>query len=257
MSNVEKKKRGRKPKGLINTDNINYKTESESLIFHLPIKIDEESSDIFLKQSPKQKDNGDIKKLKLEVEELKKQNKILSNKLHNVKPSKKKMINYYLTNYSQQTKCWWCKNHFEEPSIGLPENYYDDKFEMIGNFCSFNCAKAYNMDLADNNVWKRNSLLDYLYQLTYNEDIEILVAPHWKTLKDFGGNLSIEQFRDDFLMNKSEFIYLHPPLVTRKPFIEEINRVNESEENDELVLKRSKPLKSKIKNIRSILGTSN
>ena len=255
MSKVEKKKRGRKPKGLVNTDNINYKTESESLIFHLPVTIEKETNDIFLKKSSV--DSVDIKKLKLEIEELKKQNEYLTSKLNKIKPSSKKMINYYLTNYTQNTKCWWCKHHFEEHAIGLPENYYDDKFEMIGNFCSFNCAKAYNMDLADNNIWKRNSLLDYLYQLTYNEDKEIHVAPHWKTLTDYGGNLSIEQFRDDFLMNKSEFIYLHPPLVTRKPFIEEINRFNDSEDNNELVLKRSKPLKSKIKNIRNILGINN
>ena len=92
--------------------------------------------------------------------------------------------------------------------------------------------------------------------LTYNEDIEILPAPHWKVLKDFGGNLSIEQFRDDFIINTTEFIYLHPPLVTRKPFIEEIKRINVNNISDdnELVLKRNKPLKTTIHNIRNILG---
>ena len=108
----------------------------------------------------------------------------------------------------------------------------------------------------DNNVWKRNSLLDFLYNLTYSEDKEIIPAPHWKVLKDFGGNLSIEQFRDNMIINSKEFIYLHPPLVTRKPFIEEINRKKYSNEasNDDLVLKRTKPLKSNIHNIRKILG---
>ena len=110
------------------------------------------------------------------------------------------------------------------PAIGLPENYVDGKFELQGNFCSFNCAKSYNLDLSDNNTWKRNSLLDYFYNLTYNDDKNILPAPHWKTLKDFGGNLTIEQFRDDAIINTKEYIYLHPPLITRKPLIEEINR---------------------------------
>lgn len=255
MSKVEKKKRGRKPKGLINHDDKNYKTGSETLVFHLPIKVKKSSSDIFIKNS-KVKEDKNIKVLKDEILKLKEKNKKLQSELSIVKPESKKMINYYLTNYDQNTKCWWCKHSFDCPAIGLPENYSNGKFEMMGNFCSFNCAKRYNLDMNDNNVWKRNSLLDFLYNLTYSEDKEILPAPHWKVLKDFGGNLSIEQFRDNSIINSKEFLYLHPPLVTRKPFIEEINRKKFSNEssNDDLVLKRTKPLKSNIHNIRKILG---
>lgn len=255
MSNNIKKKRGRKPKGLVNNDDKNYKTESETLIFHLPINVEKKSSDIFLKSTSKS--SKDLTILKKEIDKLKKENTILNQKLKSKKSLSKKMVNYYVTNYTEDTKCFWCKHKFCTPAIGLPENYNNNKFELIGHFCSFNCAKAYNLDLCDNNIWKRNSLLDFLYLQTYNEDIEIIPAPHWKVLKDFGGKLSIEQFRDDFIINTKEFIYLHPPLVTRKPFIEEINRINDNSIDDkELVLKRSKPLKSSIHNIRSILGIS-
>lgn len=255
MSNNIKKKRGRKPKGLVNNDDKNYKTESETLIFHLPINVEKKSSDIFLKSTSKS--SKDLTILKKEIDKLKKENTILNQKLKSKKSLSKKMVNYYVTNYTEDTKCFWCKHKFYTPAIGLPENYNNNKFELIGHFCSFNCAKAYNLDLCDNNIWKRNSLLDFLYLQTYDEDIEIIPAPHWKVLKDFGGKLSIEQFRDDFIINTKEFIYLHPPLVTRKPFIEEINRINDNSiDNKELVLKRSKPLKSNIHNIRSILGIS-
>ena len=255
MSKVEKKKRGRKPKGLVNNDDKNYKTESETLVFHLPIKLEKKTSDIFIKNKPVSDKNYQV--LKEEIKKLKDKNEKLLNELKKFKPSSKNIINYYLTKYDQNTKCWWCKHHFDTPAIGLPENYVDGKFELQGNFCCFNCAKSYNLDLSDNNTWKRNSLLDFFYNLTYNEDKTIVPAPHWKTLRDFGGNLSIEEFRDDLLMNTKEYIYLHPPLVTRKPLIEEINRKKVNHiDNDELVLKRSKPLKSNIHNIRKILNKS-
>ena len=254
MSINIKKKRGRKPKGLVNNDNQNYKTGSETLIFHLPINVEKKTSDIFLKAPPTL--NKNIDSLKDEINELKKINLILTEKLKKKNGCSKEMVKYHVTNYTNETKCFWCKHNFSTPSIGLPDNYNNSKFKMIGHFCSFNCAKSYNLDLCDNNIWKRNSLLDFLYMLTYNEDIEILPAPHWKVLKDFGGNLSIEQFRDDFIINTTEFIYLHPPLVTRKPFIEEIKRINVNNISDdnELVLKRNKPLKTTIHNIRNILG---
>ena len=160
-----------------------------------------------------------------------------------------------MTKYDKTTKCWWCKHCFDNHAVGLPENYIDNKFQLIGNFCSYNCAKSYNLDLTDNNIWKRNSLLSFLYTLTYSEDKEIIPAPHWKVLKDFGGNHKKKKFRDDHIINTKEFIYLHPPLVTRKPFIEETNRNNIlSSTSNELLLKRTKPLKSTIHNIRKILG---
>lgn len=263
MSKVEKKKRGRKPKGSVNLDDNNYKSETETLVFHLPIKVNNDNSknDIFIKN-----DNSNNKKLKLELSKLKKENDELKEKINKLKPTKKKIIKLYKTNYSKDTKCWWCKHNFEPPAVGLPEEYNikenttEGTFEIEGNFCSFDCAMAYNMnDLNDNNCWKRNSLLHYLYYKTYGNKVDIKQAPHWKTLEVFGGNLTIEEFRDDFVMNTSEFIYLHPPLIGRSSHIEEVNRnfTNNSKltDNDDYVLKRSKPLKNNSKNIRSILNT--
>ena len=156
MSVIVKKKRGRKKKIIYSDD----KVESETLIFHLPIDIDKKDQDIFIKKS--NKSNKNIKLLNDEILKLKKENKLLNCKLCRIKPTSKKIIKYHLTNYNKNTKCWWCKHHFDTPAVGLPENYYNDTFELIGNFCSFNCAKSYNMDLGDNNIWKRNSLLDFL-----------------------------------------------------------------------------------------------
>jgi len=80
-----------------------------------------------------------------------------------------------------------------------------DYYETDGVFCSFNCCMAYLQDL-DN---KRNPLYqqsETLLLKMYNDingnpsgDVrEIMPAPHWRNLIDFGGQLSIEKFRDTF-----------------------------------------------------------
>ena len=36
------------------------------------------------------------------------------------------------------------------------------------------------------------------YDLFPNYDISLMKAPHWRLLKDYGGELSIEEFRKNF-----------------------------------------------------------
>lgn len=78
-----------------------------------------------------------------------------------------------------------------------------------GSFCSFNCIIAF---VNDN---KKNKLYDNSIMLTtklYNDinningttnKISIIPAPHWRLLKEYGGNMSITEFRNSF--NKIEF----------------------------------------------------
>jgi len=271
MTEKKKKKRGRKPKGkIIQINKINdVNSEEDSIIAHLPIKIEPNNSDsIFIKSETdiktktktktKNNDKKTIDKLNLKI-------KKLNHKLEMLRPCKKKILNIYKTNYNNNTKCWWCKYSFDSQPVGLPDNYFNNKFNLIGCFCSFNCAKSYNIDLNDNKYLKRNNLLNYLYYKSYNEEKEIIPAPNWKILKDFGGTITIEQFRDDFLINSTEFIYLDPPLISRKPYIEEINRTSNfinkdkyysliEKKKEDIVLKRSKPLKTNVYNLHSMLG---
>jgi hypothetical protein len=86
-------------------------------------------------------------------------------------------------------------------------------YETDGIFCSFNCCMAHIED-PDN---KNNPLYQYseslllkmyneLNEYELNDSIsEIMSAPHWRTLSEFGGHQSIEQFRDSF--NKVKYKY--------------------------------------------------
>ncbi len=172
--------------------------------------------------------------------------------LHKLK--KNTCIEIKKSNYSDNTKCWWCKNHFENYPVSLPECYFDNKFQCYGHFCSFNCALSFNLDTNDN-VWKKNSLLHLLYFKTYDVNTKIIPAPHWTVLKEFGGSLSIDEFRKNSIVNTDEYLMLKPPMDSRLNFFEKTYKPDNSifsntmyqkllDDSDDLVIKRSKPLKS-------------
>jgi hypothetical protein len=78
-------------------------------------------------------------------------------------------------------------------------------YETDGVFCSFNCCKSW---IDDN---KHNRLYDHSMMLLmkmYNNMVgvtmlNIMPAPHWRLLEQYGGNLNIMKFRESF--NKIEY----------------------------------------------------
>lgn len=73
-------------------------------------------------------------------------------------------------------------------------------FLVDGIFCSFNCILAFINDNYSNILYKDSlNLLKCLYNSLYNDTWKkITPAPDWRLLKDFGGNLKIEEFRSFF-----------------------------------------------------------
>lgn len=69
-----------------------------------------------------------------------------------------------------------------------------------GIFCSFNCCMAYITENSFNSIYNMSEmLLLKMYNNIYPDKIpSIDEAPHWRLLKQSGGHLSIEQFRDSF-----------------------------------------------------------
>lgn len=268
MSESLKKKRGRKPKNFNNLlqkndNNISEdeNSENEKIIFHLPITTDdinfeEQESSIFIKPDKNVIKSPEETELSAASQTCS-SNKILNNHVN-------KIITHNL-NFNKNTKCWWCKNQFNTPAVQLPEDFYNDTFYCIGNFCSFNCMKSYNLDLNDFLTSKRESLMNLLYFMTYSEHKTINSAPHWITLEEFGGNLSIEVFRKNSLMNTKEYTILHPPLISRQMQFEESYKINTLKEvsidkinkiysdiDSEYIIKRKSPLQSKQSNLETM-----
>lgn len=267
-----KKKRGRKPKNHIivnqkNDNNIidNINSEDEKIIFHLPITIDEINN-------YDNNDNNDNNlnffiKSELDIDKINKNNSSSEsdNKLSDVSDKKIYLnksvnnINTHILKFNSNTKCWWCKNCFTTHAIQLPDDYYNNIFFCIGNYCSYNCALAYNIDLNDLSSYKRTSLLNFLYYKTYLKYTKIISAPHWITLHEYGGNLSIEDFREFSINNTKEYLVLHPPIISRQMQIEEsyrpkIYKDTISDSENKYIIKRNKPINNKQMSLEVTMG---
>ena len=64
---------------------------------------------------------------------------------------------------------FWCCHTFTCPPCVLPTKLKGDVFHVYGNFCSKECAAAYNFESQDNHnyqcPWERYSLLNHLYSI--------------------------------------------------------------------------------------------
>jgi hypothetical protein len=102
--------------------------------------------------------------------------------------------------------------------------------------------------------------------MTYNTVKKIDPSPSWLILKDFGGFMSINEFRKNFETNNSEYILLYPPLISRQMQIEEsykktnnmlgpLNKLDKLflPENNYL-LKRKKPIETSQLNLEKTMG---
>lgn len=271
---VGKKKRGRKPKNYTNPtikseDNIkvveNINSEDEKIIFHLPITINEINSydndnmSIFIKSeadiNKKIEMNSEISEASevLKVSETSDTKIFLNNSINN--------IHTHVLKFNSNTKCWWCRNSFMTHPIQLPEDYYNNTFYCIGHFCSYNCAVSYNLDLNDITTSKRISLINLLYYKTYTEFNTITPAPHWVTLEEYGGKLSINEFRESSINNTKDYLVLHPPIVSRQMQIEESYKQKKFKDThscleieNNYTIRRNKPINSKQLNLEVTMG---
>ena len=274
MSNIQEnppvlKKRGRKPKNKLPENKIQEKplnSEEEPIIVHLPISLEDvvNISNEHIEDTIFIKSEKEIQKPIINEEQLLKkinQKLIETEKIFMFGKNINK-INVYNIKFKEGSKCLWCKYSFDNPAIELPEDYFNNMFYCTGNFCSWNCAKSYNIDLNDLSTWKRESLLNLMYYKTYGEFVEILQAPSWLLLEDFGGILKINDFRNLFTFNNKDYLLLHPPIITRQLQIEEsykksnnttANKIEHIYDN-ELILKRNKPIESNSLNLEKTMG---
>tara|TARA_B100000575_G_scaffold268513_1_gene247483 strand:- start:53 stop:913 length:861 start_codon:yes stop_codon:yes gene_type:complete len=280
------RKKGRKPKAKIyNNNEINQITNNECLIAHIPLTLDKINnynnkqnniinnknyndniktkikSDLFIENN-----NTNISTNNSEKDLLNKI-KILENKIFEIQEQNNNVINY---NYSSvnlydnikqnnNNLCWWCCHKFNNLPIYLPERKQDNNYYVYGYFCSFNCALSYNIELDDYKVWERTSLLNQLYYDLTKQINKIYPAPHKYMLKAFGGKLTIEEFRNKSLYINKSYRFIIPPLKSIIPNIEEKNNNNNScniisNDNNDLVLRRSKPLVRTVNSIEKVMN---
>ena len=80
------------------------------------------------------------------------------------------------------------------------------RFQVKGNFCSWGCVKSYIGDNHTFNSHTYRTLLTLLVKRLEGRIRSIEPAPPRTTLKEFGGSLSIEEFRG---CSKEKYYSIH------------------------------------------------
>tara|TARA_Y100000591_G_scaffold318255_1_gene328944 strand:+ start:1336 stop:2259 length:924 start_codon:yes stop_codon:yes gene_type:complete len=261
------KKRGRKPKEVVT--NQKQVIKEEPIILHLPIKGIDTDNQIFVpkpfvnnnnfNQNYKNINSNPNKSVDINTshDTVNKFKKLCSEYNNVIERDKVLPVFLEFSEYNKKNEwpsqsnidCLWCCHSFDNFPFGIPIKKIDNKYHMFGNFCSSECAAAYNFDnLKTCEAFERYSMLNYLY--SFNKKIKP-AAPRL-TLKKFGGQLSINEFRKNNNVLDKNYKLLLPPMISLIPTIEEVN-INENNTNsgdgsllnltdNELKLKRSKPL---------------
>jgi len=162
------------------------------------------------------------------------------------------------------TWCWWCCHDFDTPTLKLPHKYdtLRNVFHTSGTFCSWSCMKAYAIDkygitrggiICGNLITMRKRL--------FNKIGHIKKAPNRYELVEFGGGMTIEEFRNNVLVDKEEEkleINQIPVPEIVIPFVSNTKKMDEIKNskmsNSALKLKRNKPLQRSHNNLESALG---
>ena len=109
--------------------------------------------------------------------------------------------------------CWWCCHPFDTYPVALPchQNPRTLQYKVVGNFCSWSCAKAYNFGGMGGNTGARASMMLSIRLKVFGERGRVNIAPPRQSLKVFGGFLTIEEFRRS--CNSARVILQQPPFI--------------------------------------------
>ena len=104
-------------------------------------------------------------------------------------------------NKNKNSRCYYCHHSFENNPFYLPIDYSSklDRYKLFGNFCSPNCAKAFCMKdkIFNNKIY----LIGQFYRSLFGQTFKIQPAPSIFNLIEYGGDLTIEEFRKSFYSN--------------------------------------------------------
>jgi hypothetical protein len=119
---------------------------------------------------------------------------------------------------NKSSNCFWCCHPIDNNNVySMPYNYdaINDNYFVFGSFCSLQCVNAYNFSVhgSSDKVWEINSWIQMLAK-RYGFTNTIRPAPSRYLLKMFGGNLTIEEFREAHLKADKTYILNIPPMIS-------------------------------------------
>jgi hypothetical protein len=118
------------------------------------------------------------------------------------------------------TKCWWCCHNFNTVPIGVPIKYMkkQDIYQVRGVYCSIACM--YSGSKQEDTCKEKKSMVKAFYNRLTNGSIcdELISAPPREVLKDFGGDLTINQFRE-LSKNRNVYKTIKYPMILREDIV--------------------------------------
>lgn len=180
MSEVPKKKRGRKPKNKIIT-NSDPVFDSNSL------------DDILITCIKKYKDDINI------------QDKL------NVEANDDSHKNYQDYEPANNKKCWNCSYIIDGEVYSFPVNYFNNIFSLNGNFCCYQCAARYIYDNYNDKEFRdKYYLLNFYVNMKLNTYSKVKIPYSKLRLIDYGGDLTKQEYIDSENITYDCFI---PPTI--------------------------------------------
>jgi hypothetical protein len=172
--------------------------------------------------------------------------------------------------------CWWDCNPFSGKPIGIPYCKKQGTYYLDGNFCSPECAAAhlFSQPISNSEKFKRYELLhEYINKIGHSKTERykrIQLAPTKKVLKQYGGYISIKDFRKGLNNYNTKINTISPPVISVIPTMEVENRnsifVNHNNifipiddekvknAKKELTLKRNKPLPNNVNTLQKVMN---
>jgi hypothetical protein len=118
--------------------------------------------------------------------------------------------------------CWWCAHNFDTTPLPCPINYnhVNKHYKVNGIFCSWPCVAAHSIEKYTN-ITLVYQLMRELEHVNCKESCDcenIRIAPPKYILKDFGGYMSIKDYRNlskdkKILISTESLSYINQDIV--------------------------------------------
>jgi hypothetical protein len=188
-------------------DSMIKTAESDDIIIQLPLSQSKINTII---------NNNDNQDMKILIPTPYESNSYFMNDAENI--SQDTNIEYQKTySNNNNSHCFWCCHSIDNVVYSMPYNYdsINDSYFVFGTFCSLQCANAYNFSVhgSSDKVWEINSWIQMLGK-RYGFTNTIRPAPSKYLLKMFGGNLTIDEFREAHIKADKTYVLNIPPMIS-------------------------------------------
>ena len=160
---------------------------------------------------------------------------------------------FHSESYPQKTNilCYNCCHKFTSQPISMPFLFSNNMFFVKYVFCSWECMKRYNLDCNNSNMNVVFSLIQKFYQHVNGKTDLITIAPPKFVLKDFGGKMSIKEFRN----HNKEIIYniIEYPIIVNNPTVQKIDNFSWIKEDSAKDSYQNHTIKQNIENQNQVV----